>query len=1308
MLCRYPISLAVSLFLCILSIHAAETDYYFKQISLEQGLTQSRVQSILRDEQGIIWIGTKHGLNSFDQFELTTYLYNKNEKNGLPDNFIRFIAEDERSLIYVSTNKGVVIFDRIKKTFTPILYQGEAFQAWSFYMEQDKIIFGGEYRMLYAYYFDSGKVTPYLTQPSPIKEDRIYNIYKWTADRLILSTKRDGIWVLNTQTKQFEPYPFFTHKEINTIFLDSKNRLWISVYNNGVVCFDPDGNKVVELNTKNSNLSNDIVFDFLEVQDQIWLGTDGGGINIYDDNSGKTSVLKHAPGEPNHLQYNSTYCLYKDADENIWVGTIVGGLLGLKKVYIKTFKDVSFNNPHGLSERAVVTVYQEDDSKLWVGTDGGGLNLFHIERELFTHFKATANDKITAIAPYSENELLLSCFNKGLYLFNKKTEQIRPFDLISPQQLKKEFSYGDLVSIYSTQNELLILGQHIYSIDRISKQSKIIDNPKLNINRKAALRVVGEKTGEIYLLGMSDILAISSSRDSLQVLVSAPEGVEFTSACRDENGNFWIGSNDGLFMYHGKEHQLTAIPTNLFSNISQLILDKKGRLWIGAQNMLFVYIISEKRFVILGESDGVPLNELAFSPYTVQGDYLFIAGNMGLVRINNNIEFDTADNPEIKINNIDLDGISILDKLKGNKVKIPWNHSSVNIRIIVKEKDMFRKHVFRYNISSANDQQIETYSNKLFLGKLQPGKHNIYVSCNTQSGEWSPAENLLEIVVATPWWKSFWFVILLSMLVASVVLYAIKKQLNKKEEKLKWQLNEHENKLNEEKIKFLINISHELRTPLTLIYTPLKRLIEKKVTPENAETELKNIFKQTKQMKQVIDMVLDVRKMELGKEELHFSKHNINPWLTEVADAFVPEFKEKEIRVTFDLDESLGEIIFDENKSSIVLSNLLMNALKFSPVNSTVTIRSRRNGDHVRVEVSDQGMGLDDVDINQLFSRFYQGKHHVKGSGIGLSYAKMLIEMQGGSIWAANNETGGATIYFELPLRKEENIVVTRKEDLETGSYVSTDLTDTTIQIADNDLTPYSVLIVEDESDLRTFLEDALSEYFGQVFSAEDGLIALEKIKKHSPDIVVSDVMMPNMDGFQLCKTIKDDLSISHTPVILLTALSHSEHVITGYKLGADAYLSKPFELELLVSLCANQLKKREDIRKRYLLGQGISLQESTFSNADEKFMLKLNKFINENMQEPDFGIKELLNEMAMSRTSLYDKVKELTGLGVNDYINRIRIEAASRLLINSDMNINEISDRTGFNYPRHFSTLFKKIKGISPSKFREANRQSE
>ena len=221
-------------------------------------------------------------------------------------------------------------------------------------------------------------------------------------------------------------------------------------------------------------------------------------------------------------------------------------------MYIKTFKDVSFNNPHGLSERAVVTVYQEDDSKLWVGTDGGGLNLFHIERELFTHFKATANDKITAIAPYSENELLLSCFNKGLYLFNKKTEQIRPFDLISPQQLKKEFSYGDLVSIYSTQNELLILGQHIYSIDRISKQSKIIDNPKLNINRKAALRVVGEKTGEIYLLGMSDILAISSSRDSLQVLVSAPEGVEFTSACRDENGNFWIGSNDGLFMYHGK------------------------------------------------------------------------------------------------------------------------------------------------------------------------------------------------------------------------------------------------------------------------------------------------------------------------------------------------------------------------------------------------------------------------------------------------------------------------------------------------------------------------------------------------------------------------------------------------------------------------------------------------------------------------------------------------------------------------------------------------------------------------------------
>ena len=461
---------------------------------------------------------------------------------------------------------------------------------------------------------------------------------------------------------------------------------------------------------------------------------------------------------------------------------------------------------------------------------------------------------------------------------------------------------------------------------------------------------------------------------------------------------------------------------------------------------------------------------------------------------------------------------------------------------------------------------------------------------------------------------------------------------------------------------------------MTLIYASLKRILNKEVKQDELPEYLQGAFKQANQMKDIINIVLDARKMEVGQEVLHISSHPLHKWIQEVAETFQTASKAKEIEITYDFDDSIQSIAYDDTKCKVVLSNLIMNALKYSPNQTRIVIKTIRTNESIQIHVQDQGIGLDNVDIKKLFTRFYQGKHNEGGSGIGLSYAKMLIDLHGGRMGAFNNKDRGATFFYEIPANLQEQEVSCPQH-----SYLNELLSSP-----------------EEEEKIES------GAFSLQGYQAENGLVALEVIKQQQPDIIVSDVMMPQMNGYQLCKEIKENLNISHIPVILLTARADSESQMLGYKLGADAYLPKPFEMEMLLSVIQNQMRNREYIKSRYRGNQFIlSPQEATFSNADEQFMIKLNEMIDQNLSQPDLDVKFLTAQMAMSRTSLYNKIKELTGMGANDYINRRRIDKAIILLTQSDMSITEISEQVGFTYQRYFSTLFKEMKGMTPSQFR-------
>ena len=1284
----------------VLSTKAEQQDYYFRQISLEQGLSQSRVQCIYRDHLGVIWIGTKWGLNSYDQSELKSYFHDREQPNSLPDNFIRFITEDRLGDLYVSTNKGIAIYNKAENQFQPLKYNGKPFNAWSYLQIGDNFLFGGE-ETLYQYNLTDKNITTIFPDIDGDKLKCINRIFQWSPDVLITSSKKDGLWMYDLIKKKMYRCPFVKEREINTIFVDSQNRLWVSFYGKGIACYSKEGKRLFSLSTKNSGLNNDIIFDFLEKDNQLWIATDGGGINILDFQTMKFSHLKHISDDEQSLPNNSIYRLYKDQMDNIWIGSIHGGLFAIKKVFIKTYKDVPLNNPNGVSERTVVSIFEDKDTLLWIGTDGGGINSFDQKTNTFHHYPTTYGEKVTSITDFSENELLLSCFNKGVFTFNKRTAQMQPFPIINDSISKREFSSGDLVNLYATKDNIYILGAKVYIYNKHTRQTSILYAPQIDIQRQIAMQAIYSDDTHLYLMGTNNLFKLNFKTNELSSLVNMKEGDDFTSACRDDKGNFWIGSNFGLLFYNKQTGKTEKIHTNLFNSVSSLAYDKKGKVWIGAQNMFFAYIINEKRFVILDESDGVPSNELIFTPIpALRTPNLYMGGTMGLVRINTDIIFESNSSPILKLLEVKLNGKSTLKQVNNNCISIPWNHSSFNIKVIADEKNSFRKHLFRYVITGKDKMVIESYLQTLELGTLASGEYTISVSCDTSNGEWSQPTEILTIIVSPPWWKSTWFIILcifFAFLVAGMVFFSL---IRKKENRLKREMREHEKKIYEEKIRFLINISHELRTPLTLIYASLKRILNKEVKQDELPEYLQGAFKQANQMKDIINIVLDTRKMEVGQEVLHISSHPLHKWIQEVAETFQTASKAKEIEITYDFDDSIQSIAYDDTKCKVVLSNLIMNALKYSPNQTRIVIKTIRTNESIQVHVQDQGIGLDNVDIKKLFTRFYQGKHNEGGSGIGLSYAKMLIDLHGGRMGAFNNKDRGATFFYEIPANLQEQEVSCPQH-----SYLNELLSspeEEKIESGSFSLQGYSLLIVEDKQDLREFLKNALKDKFKKIYQAENGLVALEVIKQQQPDIIVSDVMMPQMNGYQLCKEIKENLNISHIPVILLTARADSESQMLGYKLGADAYLPKPFEMEMLLSVIQNQMRNREYIKSRYRGNQFIlSPQEATFSNADEQFMIKLNEMIDQNLSQPDLDVKFLTAQMAMSRTSLYNKIKELTGMGANDYINRRRIDKAIILLTQSDMSITEISEQVGFTYQRYFSTLFKEMKGMTPSQFR-------
>lgn len=735
-------------------------NYSFTQLSIEQGLSQSTAQSILLDHKGTLWIGTKSGLNSYTQEGIKTYLHHSGDPHSLPSNYINHLTEDSLGNFWIATSKGLALYDDEQDQFntvnSSIIYSSVGVEGGMW--------FGSE-NAIHCYDYKSKELKTIHIEKKEGKginpvDYRIQKMLYLEDGKILIGTRKKGIYLYDCRIRQFTLLIPSSQNLLTSLYVTADHHIYTAFYGDGFYCYDRTGKMLKHYTKENSGLKNNYVLDMAEYNGNIWLATDGSGINLFTPRTFQFSQLQHIVGDYSSLPVNSITLLYKDMKDNLWAGSVRGGIFSIKETYIKTYKEAILNNTNGLSEQSVISLYEEKDGKVWIGTDGGGINLYDPSTDKFIHFPSTYGDKVVSIAEVSETELMVSLYTKGIFLFNKKTHKYRPFTIVDEETNKKECFYGYLPlanQVADGKIYIISCGTYVYHTHDHTFSRMQTDRDYDFSNDALCLSYSNDRFS--LLKCAHQAFWVDQKSDSIRLLFELEKDELITSMSYDNNRMIWTSTNKGLGFFDLESQKYHRIRTRLFNGISYLIADGKGRLWICAQNHLYSYIIKENRFILWNSSDGFPLNEILFA-YQKQSnrDYIYLGGSEGLVKINTDIPYTETQIPEIYLSEILFNGSPSLKKVKENTIKIPWNYNSLSVHFRIKNRDVFQKYLLQYTIEGRGKQSIETYDPVLNLSSLSAGNYSIWVSCNTKNGNRTPSKQLIHIIVTPPWYKTVWFI----------------------------------------------------------------------------------------------------------------------------------------------------------------------------------------------------------------------------------------------------------------------------------------------------------------------------------------------------------------------------------------------------------------------------------------------------------------------------------------------------------------------------------------------------------------------
>lgn len=735
-------------------------NYSFTQLSIEQGLSQSTAQSILLDHKGTLWIGTKSGLNSYTQEGIKTYLHHSGDPHSLPSNYINHLTEDSLGNFWIATSKGLALYDDEQDQFNTVNFS----IIYSSVGVEGGMWFGSE-NAIHCYDYKSKELKTIHIEKEEGKginpvDYRIQKMLYLEDGKILIGTRKKGIYLYDCRIRQFTLLIPSSQNLLTSLYVTADHHIYTAFYGDGFYCYDRTGKMLKHYTKENFGLKNNYVLDMAEYNGNIWLATDGSGINLFTPRTFQFSQLQHIVGDYSSLPVNSITLLYKDMKDNLWAGSVRGGIFSIKETYIKTYKEAILNNTNGLSEQSVISLYEEKDGKVWIGTDGGGINLYDPSTDKFIHFPSTYGDKVVSIAEVSETELMVSLYTKGIFLFNKKTHKYRPFTIVDEETNKKECFYGYLPlanQVADGKIYIISCGTYVYHTHDHTFSRMQTDRDYDFSNDALCLSYSNDRFS--LLKCAHQAFWVDQKSDSIRLLFELEKDELITSMSYDNNRMIWTSTNKGLGFFDLESQKYHRIRTRLFNGISYLIADGKGRLWICAQNHLYSYIIKENRFILWNSSDGFPPNEILFA-YQKQSnrDYIYLGGSEGLVKINTDIPYTETQIPEIYLSEILFNGSPSLKKVKENTIKIPWNYNSLSVHFRIKNRDVFQKYLLQYTIEGRGKQSIETYDPVLNLSSLSAGNYSIWVSCNTKNGNRTPSKQLIHIIVTPPWYKTVWFI----------------------------------------------------------------------------------------------------------------------------------------------------------------------------------------------------------------------------------------------------------------------------------------------------------------------------------------------------------------------------------------------------------------------------------------------------------------------------------------------------------------------------------------------------------------------
>lgn len=1275
-------------------------------LSVSDGLSSSNVNSLYQDKRGDIWIATENGLNRYDGLYVHTYKHDPADPHSLSHNIVRSFAEDEQGRLLVGGEYGVQYYDPRTDAFSTLLKDesGVAYTGSVNHMQaidgESVWLSGNDLLQL----CDSPDGEPYLASLRlPIPTRMTGTLQAGEDGSIWVARHRDGVY-------RMSPNGLWSHYTLDTfedMFVTVSNPVDGIVYaadHSGNIChYDPESDRFISDNIP--GMKGISILQILNTGDgRILFCTDGHGVRVLDSATGTWSLLQAdtIPCDPATLNVHS---ILRDNGGNLWLAAYQQGTIMIPA------RDVAF---HYMGNRSfvanvigsmpVTSLLATADGKLWVGTQGDGLYLLDANRRPLKHYRVEDGfpNSIFDLTLDRNGLLWFGSFARGLWRLDPERGR-----LVNTTELNKDDRAVDLPRSIELDDAGRIwigaMGYGLFCYDPVRRQTERVETQNEFINPRVADLLI--RGSNLYIGTAKGVYHLDISATPQSVLHHALPESQIYCLTSDGN-NLYAGTIDGLAIIDPATFEASVLtvadglPDNVIYSIE---IGSEGELWLGTNSRLVRY--NPRSHSIRHSDDDLLVEEFLRKASTAGPDgCLYFGGTEGVTYFKPSDIYVPGTMPQAKIVSFSVPGRRVQPDENGSYVLDHTEHactfsftttefiSNTNVR-------------FSYSVDGKKWTVLERGQTSVTLGNLKPGRFTFSVKTNFGDIGTEPAT--VSVLMRPSWWGSKTAIVLyllLGLLLLGILILLVTRLLKGRRELARFA---REQSMKEDKLRFFQNLSHEIRSPMTLVKAPLQKLVESDPDPER-QRSYAAIGQNADSVIQLLDQSLVISKAEEGGIKLSFAPVELVQYVSDICDLFRPqtELNRQKLAFRYACSRDL-EVWLDQNYFNKVISNLLSNALRYTPAGGNISVTVSAASGSASIEVRNTGKGLDDKRLKDIFELFYQGNDAVSGTGVGLYFAKVVTELHGGTIQAGNSpEDGGPVFTVTLPLGNAH------LSDAQISGDRGSEAPDFELPMSLHPIVEEetqegqgrkkrTLLLVDDNNEIRRWLANELSADF-RVVEAENGKTAYHLALSEQPDILVSDVIMPVMDGFELCEKIRKNPNISSLPIILLTARGLDQDRIEGMEAGADAYMTKPFNMNVLRTTADNLIKNRQ--RLKVTLAEPkvdeSSIREVDIKTPDDRLLDRIVRIINEQLGNPDLTVEQVASEAGISRVHLHRKLKELTGQTSRDFIRNLRLRKAAEMLSEKKYAISELADAVGFQSASSFATAFKDLFGVSPSEY--------